>query len=58
MVQHRAARFIMSNYTQMVSVTDMLTKLDLPSLDKRREMMKMIMMYRIVNNLVKLVILI
>ena len=54
MVQRRAVRFIMNNYTRMASVTDMLTKLDLPSLEKRREMMKMIMMYRIVNDLVKL----
>ena len=37
----------------MASV-NMLTKLDLPSLEKLREMMKMIMMYCIVNDLVKL----
>ena len=54
MVQHRAARFIMNNYTWMASVTDTLKKLDLPSFEKWGKMMKMIMMYRIVNDLVKL----
>ena len=49
MVQRRAVRFIMNNYSYSASVTNMLTQLNLPTLQQRCNRMKLIMMYKIVN---------
>jgi hypothetical protein len=46
-VQRKAARFISSNYRRRASVTTMLTHLDLPSLQLRRETARLTMLYKI-----------
>ena len=56
-IQRRAARYSCHNYQQTASVSNMMKKLKWLSLVKRREMNKLIMMYKIVNSLVALNIL-
>ena len=51
-VQRRAARFCLNNFSNSSSVTAMLSSLNLPPLKQRRERAKLIMMYKIVNDLV------
>ena len=52
MVQRRAARFVMSDYSQQSSVASMLQQLHWQSLSERRAHSKVIMLYRIMNGLV------
>ena len=51
-IQRRAARFILNNYSWNTSVTQLLQKLNLPSLKSRRTCQKAIMIYKIVHSLV------
>ena len=47
MVQRRAARFIKRDYSYESSVTQMLKNLDLSSLENRRKMNKLTVLYKI-----------
>ena len=51
MVQRRAARFIKRDYSYESSVTQMLKDLDLSSLENRRKINKLTVLYKIRNNL-------
>ena len=51
MVQRRAARFVKSRYKRTDSVTAMLDKLGWPILSKRRKDARLIVFYKIINNL-------
>lgn len=51
-VQRRAARFVNGDYSTYNSVSKMIKDLNWPSLQQRRQNMKVIMMYRIVYNLI------
>ena len=51
-VQRRAARFATGDYSRYSSVTTMLQNLNWQSLQARRDRARIIMMYRIINNLV------
>ena len=51
-IQKRAARFVMNNYSQESSVTTMLQKLNWQSLEHRRSVAKVSMLYRITNKLI------
>ena len=53
MVQTRAARFACNNYRYEASVTTMLDELGWRSLKQRRANQRLIMLYKIVNNLVE-----
>ena len=53
MVQRRAARFVCNNYRREASVTAMLEELGWRSLKQRRTDQRLIMLYKIVNNLVE-----
>jgi len=51
MVQRRAARFIIvNNYSHLASVIEMLNRLNLPSLSSRRDNMKLITLYKLINH--------
>ena len=50
MVQRGAARFIKSDYSYESSVTQMLKDLDISSLENRRKMNKLTVLYKIWNN--------
>ena len=52
MVQRRAARFMSSNIDRYASVTQMLNNIGWPTLSLRREKLRAVMFYKIVNNLV------
>ena len=49
MVQRRAARFITNNYPPWASVTEILDHLNLPTLEQRRNNLKLVMMYKMVH---------
>ena len=51
MVQRRAARFVKSRYRRTDSVTAMLDELGWPILSKRRKDARLILFYKIINNL-------
>ena len=51
-IQRRAARFAMNCYDRHQSVTEMLHKLTWPTLESRRNHFKIIMMFKIINNMV------
>ena len=51
-VQRRAARFAMNCYSRHQNITDMLNRLDWPTLEKCRYHLKITMMYKIINNIV------
>ena len=51
MVQRRAARFVSSNFDRYASVTQMLNNIGWPTLSLRREKLRAVMFYKIVNNL-------
>ena len=53
MVQRRAARFVKSKYKRTESVTAMLNELGWHSLSKMREDARLILFYKIINNLAK-----
>jgi hypothetical protein len=46
-IQRRAARFVTNNYDPRASVTTLLQDLNWPTLQHRRQLAKLIMMYRI-----------
>ena len=50
MVQRRAARFVSSNFDRYASVTQMLNNIGWPTLSLRREKLRAVMFYKIVNN--------
>ena len=45
MVQQCAVRFIFNNFSRTASVTNMLANLQLPTLECRRQMLKLVMLY-------------
>ena len=49
-IQKRAARFCLNDFSRYSSVSNMLTTLDLPTLQQRRVRAKLIMMYKIIND--------
>ena len=51
-VQIRAARYVTNNYSSYASVSEMLTHLQWTSLNNRRESLKIIMLYKIIQQLV------
>ena len=50
MVQCQAIRFIMNNYSHLSSVTEMFNRLNLSSLSSRRDNMKLITLYKLINH--------
>ena len=54
MVQCRAARFVFNSYTYDTSVSTLLDALNWPTLQQRRNNLKAIMMYKIINNLIRI----
>jgi len=52
--QRQAARFVFNNYSNYASVSEMLTNLNWPSLAHCRQEQKVIMIFKIVNQLVDL----
>ena len=52
MVQRRATRFVTNDYGRTSSVTEMIANLGLDTLQKRRDLARLSMMYRIVHELV------
>ena len=52
MVQRRAVRFIAGNYQREASVTTMREDIGLQTLEERRRQVRLIMMYKAINNLV------
>lgn len=54
MVQRRAARFTLNRYHNTSSVTSMLQQLDWTTLEQRREDYRLVMLYKLHNNLVAL----
>ena len=53
-IQRAAARFCFNDFSRLSSVTAILTLLDLPTLQSRRMRVKLIMMYKIINDLVNI----
>ena len=54
MVQHRAVRYILNDYARTSSVTLMLKKLSLPTLETRRKISSLVMLYKIQSGLVRI----
>ena len=50
-VQRCAARYVMNNFSSYASVSEMITTLSWPTLEQRRKTYRIIMMYKITNNL-------
>jgi len=50
-IQRRAARFVMNCYSKCQSATSMLHQLNWPTLDDRRNQLKLMMMYKILHGL-------
>ena len=48
-IQRRAARFCFNDYSTFSSVTRMISSLNLPTLEQRRNKAKLITMYKILN---------
>jgi len=53
-VQRQSARFIMADYSRFSSVSDMLSNLNLPSLEIRRQVSSTILFYKTINNLIEI----
>ena len=53
-VQRQSARFIMGDYSSYSSVSDMLKRLQLPSLEHRRSNASIIFLYKTINNLISI----
>jgi hypothetical protein len=53
-IQRRAARFVTNNYDPRASVTTLLQDLNWPTLQHRRQLAKLIMMYRITYHLIEI----
>ena len=47
MVQHRAVRYILNDYAFTSSITEMLDKISLPTLENRRKIASLVMLYKI-----------
>ena len=54
MVQHRAVRYIFNDYGTTSSVTAMLNKLSLPTLENRQKISSLVMFYKINTGLVRI----
>ena len=54
MVQHRAARYIMNDYAHTSSVTEMLKNLGLPTLQTRRKISSLVMLFKIQSGQVRI----
>ena len=54
MVQCHAVRFIFNNFSHTASVTNMLANLHLPTLECQWQMLKLVMLYRILYHFVKM----
>ena len=54
MVQRRAARWTLDNYTRQASVSEMLTHLGWRSLEQRRNDSRLCLFYKIIHGLVAL----
>jgi hypothetical protein len=54
MVQRRAARYVVNRYHNTSSVTSMLEELKWPTLEERRQRTRLVLMYKIVNGLVRM----
>ena len=54
MIQHRAIRYIFNDYSFTSSVSNMLSKLNLPTLEKRRQISSLTMFYKIKHHLVNI----
>jgi len=52
MIQRRAARYVCNDYRRTSSVTEMLQQLGWKSLEQRRKIIRLIMMYKLLNGLV------
>ena len=52
MIQRRAARFILNDYSWYTSVSQLLLDVNLPSLQSQRSNSKAIILYKIIHNLV------
>ena len=50
-VQRHAARYVTNNYSSYASVSEMLTHLQWTSLNNRRKSLKIIMLYKIIQQL-------
>ena len=55
MVQRRAARFVLSNYDQLASVTQMLNSIGWSTMKQRRENLRAMMLFKIINELVEVI---
>ena len=53
MVQQHAARFVLSNYDQLASVTQMLNYIGWSAMKQRHENLRVIMLFKIINELVE-----
>ena len=53
-VQRKAARFVCNDYSMYSSVTNILNRMHWSTLQIRRENLRLIMIYKIVNNLVEI----
>jgi hypothetical protein len=51
-VQRRAARFVYNNYSRYTSVTSLLNKLQWKTLSDRRREDRLVLMYKIINDLI------
>ena len=49
-VQRRAARWILSEYSRTTSVTSLLSVLNIPTLQQRRQLSRLTLIYKIINN--------
>jgi hypothetical protein len=53
-IQCKVARFVTNNYDPRASVTTLLQDLNCPTLQHRRQLAKLIMMYRITYHLIEI----
>jgi len=54
MVQRRAARFVINNYNRTASVSEMFNTLRWHTLEKRRDSLRTILLYKIIHNMVEI----
>ena len=50
-VQRRATRWIQSDYSRTTSVTSLLSYIDISTLEQRRQSSRLVLLYKIINNL-------
>ena len=51
MVQRHTARYALNNYNRYTIVSDMISELGWPTLENRRNILRTVMMYKIMNKL-------